>query len=175
MLHGIGHFLAPSMHHKLSWSEEATMADTNNTHLTSSVLVQKPFYSLPIRSISSCTHTWHTSQDFHHITFETAVVPKFMPFCLILHLGVSRSRWNFLGHSFLRGHGILVLLGWSLDFPSNSFGWMSETYIWNVVWDNCECVFWDGNHTRKVQFQIFKIRWKSTEVVALVGFWDEWW
>ena len=48
MLHWIGHFLAPSMHDKLSWGEKVTMADTNNTHLTRPILVQKPFYSLTL-------------------------------------------------------------------------------------------------------------------------------
>lgn len=141
MLHWIGYFLSPSMHDKLSWSEEITMADTNNTHLTRPILVQKPFYPLPIGAISSSSHTWHPPQDLHYITFKAAVVPKFMLFGRILRLSISRPRWNSLGHCFLGSHGIVFLLGWCLDIRSNSFGWMCGTYIWNVVWDTSECIF----------------------------------
>lgn len=141
MLHWIGYFLSPSMHDKLSWSEEITMADTNNTHLTRPILVQKPFYPLPIGAISSSSHTRHLSQDLHYIAFKTAVVPKFMFFSRILRLTVSRPRWNCLGNCFVGSLGIVFLLGWCLDVQSNSFGCMCRTYIWNVAWDTSECIF----------------------------------
>lgn len=120
---GIGDLIVTGVLDKFSRRKEAAMANTNNADVSLKILVQKPFYFLPIGP-----NGFHKRHSGHPISPSPRnnAIRNSSPLCWIVQLRFFSRHLFCVGHHWSGYHRLLWAPFWRQKLRTDGAAWCSQ-------------------------------------------------